>query len=195
MSSKDFRPRGRMIPTGLLRAFALIIAAALYTSPEARLYAQPNGSGEVGNEAKREKIRELLTLMKTTATMEQTLATMMTSFSQMNPSVPEWRWQALFEDVDYNELIEIIVDIYDRHFTIEDVEGLLAFYRSDLGQKLIANQPVIVEESMQAGMEWGTSLYLRMQEKLLGEGEGEGAEEYEVMEFEMESDPEEDTER
>ena len=48
-----------------------------------------------------------------------------------------------------------VVPIYQHNFTEQDVRGLLAFYRTPLGQKLLKVQPVIMHESMLAGEQWG----------------------------------------
>jgi len=47
-----------------------------------------------------------------------------------------------------------IVAIYQKHFTHEEVTGLLSFYASDLGKKMIVMMPVLIQESMAAGQEW-----------------------------------------
>ena len=53
------------------------------------------------------------------------------------------------------QLIDLDVPIYQHNFTEQDVRGLLAFYRTPLGQKLLRVQPVIMRESMLAGEQWG----------------------------------------
>jgi hypothetical protein len=51
-------------------------------------------------------------------------------------------------------LSSAIVDIYEKHFTHEDVRGLLAFYETDLGRKAIKLLPVVIQESALAGQQW-----------------------------------------
>jgi len=43
-----------------------------------------------------------------------------------------------------------LVGIYDRHFTDEEIKGLLEFYGSPLGQKVAAEMPKIAREVQQA---------------------------------------------
>jgi hypothetical protein len=43
-----------------------------------------------------------------------------------------------------------LVGIYDKHFTDEEIKGLLEFYGSPLGQKVAAEMPKIVRETQQA---------------------------------------------
>ena len=47
-----------------------------------------------------------------------------------------------------------IVAIYAKHFSHDDVKGLLAFYGSELGKKTIQVMPVLFQESAAAGQHW-----------------------------------------
>jgi hypothetical protein len=47
-----------------------------------------------------------------------------------------------------------LVEIYARHFTHDEVKGLLKFYGSDLGRKTIDLMPMLMKESAAAGQEW-----------------------------------------
>jgi hypothetical protein len=53
---------------------------------------------------------------------------------------------------------EEILPIYHKHFTAEELKGLIRFYSTDLGQKTIKVMPVLVQEGMIAGQRWGQSL-------------------------------------
>jgi hypothetical protein len=47
-----------------------------------------------------------------------------------------------------------LAEIYARHFTHEEVKGLLTFYGSALGRKTIELMPLLMQESAAAGQEW-----------------------------------------
>jgi hypothetical protein len=49
-----------------------------------------------------------------------------------------------------DEMIDALVPIYQRHFSKADLDGMLAFYTSPVGQKFQSEQPAITQESMQA---------------------------------------------
>lgn len=49
-----------------------------------------------------------------------------------------------------DEMIDALVPVYQRHFSKADLDGILAFYTSPVGQKLQNEQPAIMQESMQA---------------------------------------------
>lgn len=51
-----------------------------------------------------------------------------------------------------------IADIYMESYTEEDVDAILEFYRSPVGQKMLEETPKIMEKSMQLGQQWGMQL-------------------------------------
>jgi len=55
-------------------------------------------------------------------------------------------------------MIDLVIPIYDKHFTHADIKELLAFYQTRIGRKSIEVLPMVVSESMQVGQSWGQSL-------------------------------------
>ncbi|MFP6748550.1 MAG: DUF2059 domain-containing protein [Alphaproteobacteria bacterium] len=53
------------------------------------------------------------------------------------------------------EFLDLIVEIYAGTFTAAEVDALLAFYLSPLGQKARAAAPSILVQGQQAGAAWG----------------------------------------
>ena len=64
--------------------------------------------------------------------------------------------------------------IYARYFTLEELNGLIAFNRSDIGRKANRVMPVLMRESMSAAQEWseeiGPVISSRVQKRLAQEG-------------------------
>ena len=56
---------------------------------------------------------------------------------------------------DYNSLNEKIIPIYDKYLTTEDLKGLLDYYNSPLGQRMLKTLPAVTRESQAAGYELG----------------------------------------
>jgi uncharacterized protein len=48
-------------------------------------------------------------------------------------------------------LTEITIPIYDKHISAEDLKGLLAFYRSPLGERTLKALPLVLQESRERG--------------------------------------------
>ncbi len=72
----------------------------------------------------------------------------------------------LLASIDPKELVDLIVPIYDQHFSEKDVDGMLAFYRSPLGQRVIKALPEVTAESQKAGAEWGKGLGMKVGRKI-----------------------------
>ena len=66
------------------------------------------------------------------------------------------------------------VAIYAKHFTHDDVRGLLTFYRSALGRKVISVMPTVLQESMAVGQQWGQEIMpgvmAKLEQRLRSEG-------------------------
>jgi hypothetical protein len=81
------------------------------------------------------------------------------SFRQKVPNATPKQVEALramFDEVTkmpLDDMINAVISIYQRHLTKTDVEELIRFYSSPVGQKLLREQPQIMRESMQAGAE------------------------------------------
>jgi hypothetical protein len=53
------------------------------------------------------------------------------------------------------ELSDLLAEEWARYFTAEEIDRLIAFYRSDVGQKLIVLQPKLMQDAFQLGGAWG----------------------------------------
>jgi hypothetical protein len=61
----------------------------------------------------------------------------------------------LFQGMPIDEMVDAMVPIYQRHLSHEDIEAILAFYSSPVGQKLLREQPAMMQEGMKVGGEIG----------------------------------------
>jgi uncharacterized protein len=50
------------------------------------------------------------------------------------------------KNLDQNQINNQLVAIYDKHFSEDDIKGLLQFYGSPVGQKVAAEMPKVVRE-------------------------------------------------
>ncbi|HTV86649.1 MAG TPA: DUF2059 domain-containing protein [Dyella sp.] len=101
------------------------------------------------------QVRELMQVMDVPgqfAVMNNQMAAMM---SQQLPCVPASYWQTYIDKNGQEELIKAMIPAYQHHFSAEEVTGLIKFYRSPLGQKLVAQMPATMAEAAQSGQQWG----------------------------------------
>jgi hypothetical protein len=54
-----------------------------------------------------------------------------------------------------DEMIDALIPIYQKHLSKSDIDGILAFYASPAGQRLLKETPAIMAESMEVGGELG----------------------------------------
>ena len=66
---------------------------------------------------------------------------------------------AKFQSIATGEsLVTIVIPIYDKHFSDDEIRQLTAFYETPIGRKAVAELPKVVAESQQVGKEWGMTL-------------------------------------
>ena len=56
------------------------------------------------------------------------------------------------KDMPFDEMMQAMVPTYQKHFTKGDMDGLVTFYTSPTGQKLLREMPAITAEAMTAIM-------------------------------------------
>jgi len=64
-------------------------------------------------------------------------------------------WRKFTAEFNPAELVENVIPIYDKHLTHEEIKGLIQFYESSLGRRLIEVMPQIMQECYAAGFQWG----------------------------------------
>jgi uncharacterized protein len=116
--------------------------------------------------AKRQDIRRLLEATGSAKLGQQVLAQMLDSFKSMHSNVPEEFWDQILQEFDADSMIQLIIPIYDKHLTHDDIKGLLAFYESPLGRKMVEATPDITKESLTAGQQWGMEIARKVQKRL-----------------------------
>lgn len=77
------------------------------------------------------------------------------SFPQVSPDVI----REFMSGVDADKAVEdILVPIYQRHFSPSEIQELLRFYESPVGKKMMAVQPQIMQEALETIQPWGHEL-------------------------------------
>jgi hypothetical protein len=130
----------------------------------------PAASAAEVSKEKEAAIREIVRVTGGASLGAQVSATLMQQLRPAFPHVPEEIWNELGKGLDPEEMVELVIPIYDRHFSLEEVNGLLEFYASPLGKKLVGEMPAIAAESMAVGGEWGKRKMQEIIERLAGQG-------------------------
>jgi len=120
------------------------------------------------------QVRELMQVMNVPgqfAVMNNQMASMM---GQQLPCVPVDYWKNYIDKTGQEQLLTAMIPAYQHHFTSEEVEGLIKFYKSPLGQKLVGQMPATMAEAAQSGQQWGRQRTSDMFAALQKEGKLDG---------------------
>ncbi len=139
------------------RAVLAALCGLVVIASTAHGQAQPSRPADVAAAA---SARKLLAASGATRLMLGNLESMIASQRQSSPQIPAAFWDAFLAHArrDTTQLIDMLVPIYASHLTQSELEELVRFYTSPIGQRLTAAQPTIFKESMAAGETWGEQI-------------------------------------
>jgi hypothetical protein len=129
--------------------------------------------------AKEADIRRLLDLVGTKALMKKMMESAITNIRPaLTNALPPGDYRDKLIDLfldkfkaqaDLKQLIDMSVVAYDKHFSQEEIKGLIKFYETPLGQKAVSELPQLVIELSDAGRAWGERLGRECMEQVLTE--------------------------
>ena len=148
--------------------------------------AEASGSEAEEKAQKERDIREMIEVSGGLAAGEQmanlVTAQMVRVLKQSNAEVPQYVLDAMPTVIgelvaeSMPELANRLVPVYAKHFTHQEVQEMLAFFRSEVGRKIVAKNPQIMTESMEVGRQWGASIGPEVQARILAYLAREGVE-------------------
>ncbi len=110
--------------------------------------------------------RELMIVSKSADMGIQMIDQLIEMQKQQHPSVGDEVWSSIRSEFNSDELINILVPIYVKNFTLAEMNEIIAFYKSPIGQKVIDKMPAVMQEAMLAGQQWGVTVLNKMTERL-----------------------------
>lgn len=151
-----------------------LAAATANTPPSART----EGQSKI-DPAKEADIRRLLDLMQTKTVATHALEEMTTTMRPvLAASLPPGEYREKLIDLffekfksktDTQHFVDMAVPIYDKHFSQEEIKGLIQFYQTPLGHKAASEVPAISAEMGGASKEWGRVLGRDSMQEVLAE--------------------------
>jgi hypothetical protein len=115
-------------------------------------------------------IRHLMEAMGVRANMESALQVLIAVYQQRLPSVPPAFWSQVRGEFKTDQLLNMVIPIYDRHYSMRETQALTTFFESPTGRKFVAAQPSMLRESMEAGAAWGQQVGARITKELEAAG-------------------------
>lgn len=82
------------------------------------------------------------------------------------PDIPDQFWSDFSKEVDLKALNEKIVQLYIKNLTVKEMEEITAFYKTETGQTFLNKLPVLQQETMMVGRQWGMSLRMQITKRL-----------------------------
>jgi hypothetical protein len=158
------------LPVVLVLALTALPAICLAEDAPATKPDPDDQKAEAIDPQKEKDIRALLEVSGTAKLGMQVLDQMIVQMRRTHPDVPPEFWDAFKKEVGPEDFIELIVPVYAKHFSDDEVKELIKFYKSPIGQKLIREQPMMVRELMVAGQQWGAQLGPRIAKRLKEKG-------------------------
>lgn len=104
--------------------------------------------------ATEDQVRQLMEVVGLGKMLLQMNTQAVTTLEQSMPCVKPEFWQNYMDANQTQLFIGRLVPVWQRHFTSDEMNGLLKFYRSPLGQKVITEMPTTMAEANQAGQQW-----------------------------------------
>jgi hypothetical protein len=116
--------------------------------------------------AKKAEIEKLLQVSGAAKMVDQMKAQMFKLFQQQASSLPPEFWTRLDKDMDTQELLNKLIPVYDKYYSLDDLKAANAFYESPAGQHILMAQPQIMQDSMSIGKEWGQEAGMKVMEEM-----------------------------
>jgi uncharacterized protein len=119
-----------------------------------------------------EQRTEIVKLLKVSGVgdaMKPMMAQMIGMMKQQGGSLPDEFWARMEKKFDTSELLDLLIPVYAKHYSLEELKALNEFYATPLGRKLVISLPLIMQESMQVGQVWGQKKGQQLAEEMKAE--------------------------
>lgn len=103
------------------------------------------------------------------AVIKQTVNMLKQQHSEVSVEV----WNDLekeFLKTSLEDLVDLLVPVYNKYLDQNDLEKIIDFYQTPAGKKLAGSTPLIMQESMQIGQQWGMKIGQEFEKKLREKG-------------------------
>lgn len=103
--------------------------------------------------------------------LENMIENMVNNIKEKFPDthIPESFWDKYRKNPDTESLRKLLAAIYERHYTQEEIAGLIKFYESPLGRKSVQANAQITQESQANAIAYYESLVQEVVKELIEE--------------------------
>jgi hypothetical protein len=168
---KKLQPILCLLPILIFLVTARAEVATATTAPSPSSPSAADAAPQAVDPAKAVEIRKLLEVMGTVKMTHQVLDQMISSFKVQNNDVSSEFWDRFEKEMNLQELVDQMVPLYAKYYSLDDLKAVNAFYQTPAGQRVLAATPRIMQESMQIGQNWGRQVATRLMAELKAEKE------------------------
>jgi hypothetical protein len=143
--------------------FSLMLSGLLALAPSGTLVAAEPPAPPRSPEA---LARELIAATGGGNLGKQVAVQMIGALRGKNQEVPEEFWTEFLAGIDPRQLEDLVVPIYVKSLTVEEMTAAIEFFNSPLGRSFVSKQLPMMQESMAAGQAWGQLLAKQASERL-----------------------------
>ena len=91
----------------------------------------------------------------------QAMEQMLDAFKQ-TPGLPPGFLEEFKQAVKPEDLVNLVIPIYQKHLERSALQGLMAFAKTPAGKEWFKAQPAIMEESIEVGQKWGQETAMKV---------------------------------
>jgi hypothetical protein len=117
-----------------------------------------------------EDLRALLEVTNALALAKQVGTAVSAAMAAQHPQVPTKFWEELNDELTGERFVGLMIPLYQKHLTHEEVRALVDFYRTPTGSSVIAKMPALTQESMALGAALGQELASEFQSRARATG-------------------------
>lgn len=114
-------------------------------------------------------LQKLMAISGSEKSYQVAIEQMMATLKQQKSDVPDTFWTEIeteFKKSAMTELLDLLLPVYQKHLTLADVKEITAFYETPSGKKFAEKTPLILNDSMVVGREWGMMIGKRVVDKI-----------------------------
>ena len=131
------------------RCILVVLLLSGFSPPPARAETAPPDS------VRREATLRLLRLTMPDSTLVQMVGQMVGVLHEARPDIPAETWGRLLQHMGPDLMREMAAEVYERHFTNDEVREITAMFESPIGRRYLREQRPLIAELSEAGRLWG----------------------------------------
>ena len=122
------------------------------------------------DDTKRNDIIKLITLSHIEDDAKKSMDMLFQRFKTLAPNVKDEVWNKMKKEINYKEMTDMLVPIYDKYYTGNDIKELINFLKLPIGKKFISVQNDLFRESIEQIDIWGEKVSNKIRDKLVKDG-------------------------